>query len=583
MKLQTILRSLISISAAMLGGVLSAASLLPDPFDQVNVHTWVSASVPEFFPERDDTRVSVHWLKERPSFGIAFSGGGTRSATATLGELRALKALGWIDRAQYISANSGGSWTVVPFIYLPKQFDENRFLGAYIPPGKITDAVLEPDSTADEESMSAAIYRAKIGTKIASLRRGDEAYADVVGKIFLEPFKLHDREKVFTFHEAALKAVLRDNKDLKAADFYTVRDGRPYLIAVGSLRVPLKGPDASELFLVEATPLYTGVRNEFKVPFGKNGKEILIGGGYVESFGYDSHAPKSDKPSGAGLWEVELEGGLLQRNKRYRFTLSDVIGMSGAAPAITIADKHVHAEVFPEFRHWAVDRKKGSGDSNLRKKAKEFKHGDGGDIDNLAFLPLLARRVENILVFVNTRTKLRKNADCGNITTKVLVDDVISLFRPIGKLTHNVVIDDQDGKRLEGLCQAFVDRKKSREPLVHCDRYTIRDNARQAVRGAGYQPSICWVYLDRTRNWIDKIDAGGGRKTRDLKAGTGDFDNFPHYRTFSEKTGLLIDLDRERVHALSNLTAWTVLTSKDYIAQQLAGAFLPTNTAVAAR
>ena len=61
----------------------------------------------------------------------------------------------------------------------------------------------------------------------------------------------------------------------------------------------------------------------------------------------------------------------------------------------------------------------------------------------------------------------------------------------------------------------------------------------------------------------------------------GDFDNFPHYKTFGEKTGLLIDLNRERVHALSNLTAWTILASKDYLAEQLEGASLPTDKASA--
>ncbi len=587
MKQNTILAALPCLGALMFGGMLYSSPSAAHRFDDVNVYTWETKADPDFFPEMDDTRVNVPWLKDRPSFGIAFSGGGTRSAAATLGELRALDKLGWIDRAQYISANSGGSWTVQPFIYLPKNLHDETFLGAYVPPSKINDNVLDPNSEADNLSMSSAIYRSIIGDKISSIRRGDEAYADIIGTIFLEPFGLHDRKRVFTFHDKALQAVLKANQDLMEGDFYTIARNRPYPIIVGSLRVPLKeDSEKSELFLIEATPLYTGVRNEFSVPIEKKGsaKEILIGGGYVESFGYDSFEPKGDE-SNNGLWNVRLEGKLskgdLRTNKRYRFTLSDVIGMSGAAPAITIADKNIHLEVFPEFRHWAVDRKKILSEDNLRDKAKELKHGDGGDIDNLALMPLLARKVENILVFINTRTPFPKNADCSDVSTDIMVDDLISLFRPVGKLKNNVVIEDQDGKKLETLCQQFASRKTDDKPLMYCDNYDIRDNHRQAVRGDGYRPSICWAYLDRTGQWIEELNASGGEKTSELKAGLGDFDNFPHYQTFNEKKTKLIDLNRERVHALSNLTAWTVLERKAYLAEKLAGASLPTDQAPA--
>src|SRR5690242_4301356 len=49
--------------------------------------------------------------------GIAFSGGGTRSAAATLGELRGLYENGWLKNVRYMTAVSGGSWTSVPFVY----------------------------------------------------------------------------------------------------------------------------------------------------------------------------------------------------------------------------------------------------------------------------------------------------------------------------------------------------------------------------------------------------------------------------------------------------------------------------------
>jgi hypothetical protein len=59
----------------------------------VNAKTWDTVKNPRFFPEVEGP-LSVPWLKDKRSFGIAFSGGGTRSATATLGQLRALNELG---------------------------------------------------------------------------------------------------------------------------------------------------------------------------------------------------------------------------------------------------------------------------------------------------------------------------------------------------------------------------------------------------------------------------------------------------------------------------------------------------------
>jgi len=66
----------------------------------------------------------------KASIGIAFSGGGARSASCTLGQLRGLHALGLIDRTRYFSSVSGSSWTLVPFLYgdVPREY----FLG--IPP-----------------------------------------------------------------------------------------------------------------------------------------------------------------------------------------------------------------------------------------------------------------------------------------------------------------------------------------------------------------------------------------------------------------------------------------------------------------
>jgi hypothetical protein len=543
-------------------------------FDELNIRTWNISANPHFFPEIDDPQINVPWLKDRPSFSIAFSGGGTRSATATLGALRALKKLGWIEKARYISANSGGSWALQPFIFIPKIIDDNTFLGPYIPPEKITNERLQ--SAVDSPlSMSSVIYNAAILDKLSALHRGDEAYSDIIGQSFLEPFGLHNKEKLFTFHDKALRSILDNNRDLTRKDFYSISRKRPYPIIVGSLRVPIEDDiRKSALFLIEATPLYTGVRNEFTLALDTtiHSEKIMIGGGYVESFGYDSYEPDVSTSTNK-LWTVQLRGkksrGRLPINKRYRFTLSDVIGMSGAAPAITIADKNMHLEVFPEFRHWAINRQKILNNKHIRNKAKELKHGDGADIDNLALMPLLTRKVENILVFINTSVAFPKQANCNNISTEILVDDVISLFRQTDKLKNNVVFDNESGKKLKDFCQGLLKNKKIGDPLIYCDTYRIIDNYRQAVTGGEYQPSICWAYLDRTDNWIKKIKTEEQGPTRSLINKKRDFIHFPHYQTINERKGKLINLNKNQVHTSSNLTAWSILNKKEYISEKM--------------
>ena len=58
-------------------------------------------------------------LSRTNNCGICFSGGGTRSMAATMGQLRALHKLGLLAKARYISSVSGGSWAL-PFIRITK-------------------------------------------------------------------------------------------------------------------------------------------------------------------------------------------------------------------------------------------------------------------------------------------------------------------------------------------------------------------------------------------------------------------------------------------------------------------------------
>jgi len=543
--------------------------LFEDGVDEVAVRTWiVDAESGNVLPEIADYELAVPGLSDRASFGIAFSGGGTRSASASLGQLRALHQLGWLRRARYISSNSGGSWAAVPYTFLPSGISDEQFLGGYIAPEELNNDNLRP-SIVDELALSTAIHNAGTVDELLEMGRGDEAWSDIVASIFLEPFGLHDNEKFFTFHQAALDAALASNPRLTVDDFQLVEhDDRPYPIVTSVMIGQQLSEDPEEYFPVDMTPLYTGIRGRFE--FQKDDQSVVVGGGYVESFGYDGYEPHGNTGNGRSL--VRLTGLLERGDKpygdRYRFTLSDVIGATSAAPLATLSRSSVPNFLFPEFRHWSVDQTAiAESDESVRREADEFQHGDGADMDNLALTPLLVRKTENILVFINTQDAFQRPPNgCKNISEEQLTDDAISYFRTTGVLIHNIVFPNAS-EELETLCEAFSARKEAGEPLVYCQVYDVLENQRHGI--SPYRTSICWAHLDRTDRWMEKLDRTAGDLVRQLYANEGTFDNFPHYLTFAEHGVSLIDLNRERVIALSNLTAWTVLESADYIAENL--------------
>ena len=483
----------------------------------VNSRIWSTELNHELFPEKSE-------LGGKAKIGICFSGGGTRSASCTHGQLRALSELGLLEKIGYISCVSGGAWAALPFVFLNEHYQDSHFLGSYIEPSELTpEALSEIGDTNYLQTVTNAFLIDDIFKNWATFA-GDETYARAIGEVFLSRFGLNERNKLFAYNQNHLDDVLERNQNLSPSDFYLPRKNRPFLIASGALLRPGKGD-----YVFEMTPWYTGVGNLYRGA-GARGK-IDIGGGYIESFAMDSDAPESVEDDDT----VNVRLG----KKSHRFTLSDIIGTSGAAPSEVLNFFGINFVGFPEFKHWPLS---GIGEVS----AKEYEIGDGGNIENLGIIPLLKRGVERIIVFVNTKKKLYETKN-ENIN-----DAVVSLFE------NESVNQVFETSKLTQLHEALLARLASGEATIHSDTYNLLENAHHGIDG-NRQVTVFWIYNNIYRQWQNKLPA-------DIKHKIGNYgklNNFPHFATFGENFPKAIDLDPIQANLLSQMSSAVILDNEN--------------------
>lgn len=519
----------------------------------VRARYYPSQDRPDFYPElAAESGLAIPWLADRRRhFGVAISGGGTRSASAALGQLRAMAHLGWLDKLGYISTVSGGGWTSTPFVFLPPSYDDRLFLGEAKGPGQLKkEDFLEviPGSmawTITEASLIPELIRE------AWQGAGDETAGRAIGNIFLAPFGLDDHTRLVTFHQDALASALAANHRrpdqpywLEEGDFYHVRPGRPFLI-LGTTLTRIENSRLQERRLhAELTPLYCGVRRLFKrAGVGR----LPIGGGYVETLGFDSRAPHAVDDR-----HVYVEIGAA----RHRFTLSDMMGASGALFRELVDVTGINFLGFAQFRHWPL--------VDLGQiEEQEYGHGDGALLENLGLMPLLARQVENIVVFVNSETPFDPSEE--DLTDR-LCGSIEPLFRAtpnrdvLGQLTDevfnlNVVFPEN---QLQDLVRGLYHCRLRGEPLVYCDTYQVLANEHFNVRP--YEAKVVWVYNDLTPRWAEALDP----KLQSLLE-RSELKRFPHFRTTFENSFVPIALEPLQVNALAHLSSFVVLEAAEKI------------------
>ncbi|MBI4751818.1 MAG: hypothetical protein HY774_25320 [Acidobacteria bacterium] len=497
-------------------------SLFDTRLSRVNTEIWKTTG-PLVLPERQIPEVSG-----RKNVGVTFSGGGTRSASATLGQLRALNALGLISGIRYLSCVSGGSWASIPFLYLPENYSDELFLGPVIEPQNITlsNLVSAPPGSLSHTIANSEIVRSFLDA-LFNLG-GFEAFSRALGKIFLDPFGIGSVEKFFTYSATTRSGIRQTNPKMRDEDFYLQKSNRPFWIVGGTL---FEESEKDSNYHFEFTPLYAGISTLHQ---GQGINGLNIGGGYVEPFAFDSESPGDQ--GGPGMTFTCKLGG-----KAHWLTLSDVIGTSGAAPARVLNEMGLDWIGFPEFRYWPP------ADMPRANLEKSYPFGDGGFLENLGLIALLKRKVERIVCFVNTRDRLEKRSN-GSLSINTSLPP---LFARAGDFTLNHVFPEVGFQKLvDGLLAA----QSAGGPVMFQDRYQVLENAFYGVPG-GWEVDVLWVYNNRVPTWEARLTS----QVRELLK-TSKFERFPHYKTFGENLPHIIDLTPEQVELLAHLSCWNVLS-----------------------
>jgi Patatin-like phospholipase len=531
---------------------------------EVSPTFWTSATSEPSVPERP--RLDA---LRKDDVGVAFSGGGTRSASASIGQLRALKRNGWLSHVRYVTAVSGGSWAAVPFTFYRGSLDD--LLGAdaaldaktieTVPAGLLAERVINsklghvglhevPSFLSDSVGgvdigqyrrillMARSAIRRIRKREVAEPDRQNKTYAHLLGQIFLDRLVPEGNRRLYAWdRETAIEMSKASGRP--AGEFIIAPPDRPFLIVGGTL-VKQNGADYPRLIPVEYTPLYTGVRQRFG----------LIGGTYFWPWAYDRLfiAPRSETHALVGPGPEERP-----------FTLADVIASSGAAPQLTLllGDRvparfrsylQRAADAFPAFSNLAVH----GGMPNPA--TAELAHGDGGFTDNLGIMPLLVRQVHNVIVFVNSSSDYTQN------------EQLQSYFMPLrlrdgnGDKSMNPVFD---AAKYQEVLDGFDTSTAGGGGAIHCGRnWEVKANEVYNIRRyTGL--NICFVYNyagakwkaslpERIKSWVTPPDP------LELTNQAKDLQRFPYYRTFGENRTRVIQLKPLQVNLLADLAAWSI-------------------------
>ena len=554
--------------------------------------------------------------------GLCFSGGGNRSLTSSMGQLRAIEALGKLnkDSVSFISSVSGSTMLNLIYSYRSTSITDADLLGVPVEDMKSLKWWGKTGPTGlnqlNENSVGRTGQRLGLFDVFAEIIKMHddygfepaEGYGRALGKMVFEPFGLYDvdekgmAKKYLGYTREWLEQEVPAN--LTEDDFFLMpSDSRPFPIFNSAL-FPDAMSDGTELVPYELTPIYSGVFPAF--PRSGPQKENT-GGGYISSYGLGSSSPRMEDAgvavctpprervsigdaeglSGAATAQIIIGSLITKANKRkwyksFNKVLKDKKGLPNTwdlvralLPGLAIhfeeliAGKIPIRDLVPNYLYWAVM------DLGEKTKTRSTLFADGGQLENTGIDALLRRGTKRIICFNNSESAVGKDKKTGEI----IVDYAFSVlfgytpyeagkpYRLYSALSPDEFHDLPDWMKPFHRVQIFASEEF--ETLKN----TLYEN--NVVNGGA---ALCKQNLKTLENPVLGIKAGQevsvlwvqnspvkkwrnslSKKVRFMmKLNPKKFGDFPNYSTLS---GLYMDF--RQVNLMAHLGSWTVLSNRE--------------------
>ncbi len=466
--------------------------------------------------------------------GVCFSGGGTFALVSALGQMRALRHLGYLGKSRAISSVSGGSWATVPFTFLPDDIADDDFLGGFVEdPGELTlnpfasnkAAILEyltPHNLGQVPASTRMSATYMAATALALDLAGcpaDRLWTHIIGTNVLSPFNLASFEDYlpqafFAYDDAHAQAILAANPGLtRQYHTYHSRAGdtsRPFHICNTAEFIKTNPnnsyPDGATLLApVQATAFFAGTWGS---NLGTDASGQQVGGGALPAFALNSSLSSRDGDTFHGEQDAPL-------------ALSDITGMSSAFYASSLAEQEPKLGALdPKYTCWPPQAAAPAGSLN--------RFADGGGVEDNGVASALAfTDIDKLVVFINT-----PSGPISQLAGHVVIDPWMPTLYGYRQLTkenaaagyvlfadshptasdadrfyqHNQVFDSARFAEARDGLWANSGSGSHEQPAVFLQTgVAVVDNPWFGVKANGRKVDILWVKTNPVNAWRDQL------------------------------------------------------------------------------
>eukprot|EP00440_Ansanella_granifera_P027214 gb/GFBE01029561.1/.p1 GENE.gb/GFBE01029561.1/~~gb/GFBE01029561.1/.p1 ORF type:complete len:632 (+),score=110.56 gb/GFBE01029561.1/:1-1896(+) len=535
--------------------------------ETISSRVWRPSSSDFVLPELEQgTAVSTH-LNGKADVGLALAGGGMRGLAIAHGVLRSLREAELLEKVKYVSLTSGSVWLGLPLYY--QELDTlDDYLGKTMSPEQLTREVLtsrragtgisrlthfdqypksggvgdqaQPSWSAIKD-FEATLIKAAANKFARSLKGvfdcpedegwcacaverlipglgGENLMPMFAAYVFLHPFGLAEPGSTHC-HESQLERVRELLGRQKV--IYTAKDvsrGLPFLLSQSALLAPYTGLDAKDplvTFPIEQTPLYAGIFPAFRG--SKAGPLGAVGDLLLEPFAFGSRI-EVPLPNGTNGDKVELRldselmnaGQLGQWQGMASAYVADfqVRGWADKIPRCLIAGSE---KMMPHANLWSPLELDQQSIPVNRYQAV----GDAGIYDDLGHIPLLRRKVSNIVIVDSAAIRDDVSGDKPNLCEMTYIFAAFGqpgcldppnppgAPNPKAKANWTTVFEPSEFPHFwEQVLKAW----NATEPAIIRGRYTVVDNENFGIEG-GWVVEVLWVLLFPSKTFRSAIPA----------------------------------------------------------------------------